>query len=100
MRILMVVVMVLLAAQQAFAVIGGGDIAMKNRGGTVTFSHDAHVNAAGLKCQDCHAKLYTNVKQHKRVSMKGMQKGRSCGACHNGKAALSVKGNCTKCHTK
>ena len=32
--------------------------------------------------------------------MKEMQKGKSCGACHNGKTAFSVKGDCTKCHKK
>jgi c(7)-type cytochrome triheme protein len=54
----------------------------------------------GQKCQECHPKLYTNAKQHKKVSMKEMQKGKSCGACHNGKIAFSVKGDCGKCHTK
>jgi c(7)-type cytochrome triheme protein len=27
-----------------------------------------------------------------------MEKGRSCGACHDGKAAFSVKANCASCH--
>jgi c(7)-type cytochrome triheme protein len=32
--------------------------------------------------------------------MKQMEKGKSCGACHDGKKAFSVKGDCAKCHTK
>ncbi len=32
--------------------------------------------------------------------MKQMQQGKSCGACHNGKKAFSVKGDCVKCHKK
>jgi c(7)-type cytochrome triheme protein len=54
----------------------------------------------GLKCTNCHDKLYTNAKQHKKNTMKQMQKGKSCGACHNGKAAFGVAGDCAKCHKK
>jgi c(7)-type cytochrome triheme protein len=32
--------------------------------------------------------------------MKAMEQGKSCGACHNGKVAFSVKENCESCHTK
>ena len=90
----------LLVASQSFATVGGGDVTLKNRGGDVVFSHDAHVSGAEQKCTSCHAKLYTNAKQHKKVTMKEMQKGKSCGACHNGKTAFSVKGDCAKCHKK
>ncbi len=89
-----------LIASQAFAMIGGGDVALKNKGGNVVFSHDAHVDGVALKCQECHPKLFTNAKQHKKVTMKEMQKGKSCGACHDGKKAFSVKGDCAKCHKK
>jgi c(7)-type cytochrome triheme protein len=30
--------------------------------------------------------------------MADMQKGFSCGACHNGTRAFSVKANCSRCH--
>jgi len=30
--------------------------------------------------------------------MKAMESGKSCGACHDGKTAFSVKGDCAKCH--
>lgn len=81
-------------------VVGGGDITLKNKGGDVMFSHEAHVNGMAQACTECHDKLYTSSKQHKTVTMKQMQKGKSCGACHNGKKAFSVKGDCAKCHKK
>lgn len=100
-RILAVAVCVVLTtAGGALAAIGGGDITMKNKGGDVLFSHDAHVAGMSVACVKCHDKLYTSVKQHKAVTMKQMQKGKSCGSCHNGKTAFSVKGDCAKCHKK
>jgi len=90
----------LLACTAAFAAVGGGDVTLKNKKGDVVFRHDAHVAGMGLKCTSCHDKLYTNAKQHKKVTMKEMQKGKSCGACHNGKTAFSVKADCAKCHKK
>jgi c(7)-type cytochrome triheme protein len=91
---------ILLVASFAVASVGGGDLTLKSKGGNVLFSHDAHVSGAGQKCTACHDKLYTSAKQHKAVSMKDMQKGKSCGNCHNGKIAFSVKGDCAKCHKK
>ena len=93
-------VLVMLSGSVAFAGVGGGDVTIKNKGGDTVFSHENHVAGAGLKCQDCHAKLYTNTKQHKAVTMKAMEQGKSCGACHNGKKAFSVKENCESCHKK
>lgn len=90
----------LVTAGVASAAVGGGDIPLKNKGGDVVFSHEAHVARMSLKCTECHDKLYTSTKKHKKVSMKEMQKGKSCGACHNGKKAFSVKSDCAKCHSK
>ncbi|HBG06675.1 MAG: hypothetical protein A2075_10185 [Geobacteraceae bacterium GWC2_58_44] len=84
----------------ALATVGGGDISLENRGGTVEFSHDLHVSEVGLGCKECHTKLYLDIKRHRQATMKEMQKGKSCGACHNGKKAFSVKGACAKCHRK
>ena len=95
-----IVIAVLLAATSAFAAVGGGDVTLKNKGGDVIFSHEAHVAGMNLKCVQCHDKPYTNARQHKKVVMKAMQKGKSCGACHDGKKAFSVKGDCAKCHKK
>ena len=94
------VIVLLLLATPVMATVGGGDIMLKNKGGDTLFSHEAHVAKVGLKCTKCHDKLFSNTKQHKKVTMKEMQRGKSCGACHNGKTAFSVRGDCIKCHKK
>ena len=70
----------------------------KMGGTTVTFSSDMHV-AKGLKCMDCHKSIFKmaagSLKQpipHKT--------GDSCGACHDGEKAPSVKKDCKFCHKK
>jgi len=98
MKLALTAVLVLMCGGVAFAGVGGGDVTMKNKGGAVLFSHAAHVDAAGLKCLECHPKIYKNAKQHNAISMKEMEKGKSCGACHNGKAAFGLKDNCKSCH--
>ncbi|QXE91427.1 cytochrome c3 family protein [Geomonas subterranea] len=95
-----VTVLILLAASAATAIVGGGEITLHSKGGNVLFSHDSHVGGGQLSCTECHDKLYLTIKQHKKVTMKQMQQGKSCGACHNGKKAFSVKGQCAKCHKK
>ena len=69
----------------------------KSSKGTIIghFSHEFHT--AAYSCNDCHTKLYP-YGSGKRVTMKEMEKGASCGACHDGKSAFSVKGDCLKCH--
>lgn len=96
----LMVVMLLGISTTASAAVGGGDVLLKNKGGDVVFSHETHVVGMNLKCTQCHDRLYTNAKKHKKVSMKEMQKGKSCGACHDGKTAFSVKGDCATCHKK
>ncbi|MFZ3208685.1 MAG: cytochrome c3 family protein [Geobacteraceae bacterium] len=64
---------------------------------TVVFSHDIHIAKTAGKCRNCHnGKVITGRKI--KVSMAQMEKGESCGACHNGKKAFSVDGNCGNCH--
>ena len=98
--VLAVSAVLVMMAVPAFAAVGGGELTVKNKGGDVVFSHELHVAGLAQTCQACHPKLYTTSKQHKPVIMKAMQTGASCGACHNGAKAFSVKGNCAKCHTK
>lgn len=66
--------------------------------GNVSFSHTKH----GANCGQCHPKIFKkkNDKSNRRrhVTMIQMEKGRGCGACHNGKKAFSVKGDCVTCH--
>lgn len=100
MRMIITAILILLSGSVAFAVVGGGDLSMKNEGGDVVFSHEAHVKTAGLKCHDCHAKIYLNSKNHMTVTMAEMEKGQSCGTCHDDTAAFGVRENCEKCHAQ
>ena len=85
----------------AGAIVGGGDITLREKkAGDVVFSHENHVSGASLKCTDCHSVPYVTQQKHKRVTMAEMQKGASCGLCHNGKKAFSSDSNCNKCHKK
>jgi len=92
-------VLCLSAASTGQAAVGGGDIDFAVTGaGAVVYSHDAHVTKAGLKCSDCHYKIFNAAAGDKQSTMADMEKGRSCGACHNGTRAFDVKANCQKCH--
>jgi c(7)-type cytochrome triheme protein len=62
--------------------------------GAVVFSHSVH----GAQCAGCHPKIFRKKSNSNHVDMKAMEEGKSCGACHNGKKAFSVTGNCTICH--
>jgi len=63
--------------------------------GPTLFSHTKHI--AAYRCENCHTELYATKKQAKPVSMADMNKGKSCGACHDGKKAFPIK-NCAGCH--
>ena len=62
--------------------------------GQVVFSHVKH----GTNCNECHPKIFQKKNNSNHVSMKLMERGRSCGACHNGRKAFAVTGDCDKCH--
>jgi len=73
-----------------------GVITFKNEGGEVKFSHEFHLGM--YKCADCHTNLFPYKADVQHIGMGGMEQGRSCGACHNGKDAFNVKTDCDKCH--
>jgi c(7)-type cytochrome triheme protein len=78
--------------------VGGGDLVFDVKdAGRVVFSHDRHVVAARIGCRECHPRLYLDVARSKPATMKEMEKGKSCGACHTGKRAFGLD-DCTKCH--
>lgn len=64
--------------------------------GNVLFKHSEHTGLYG--CEKCHPKLYPTGRSKSKVSMKAMEKGKSCGACHDGKTAFTVAENCATCH--
>ena len=62
--------------------------------GKILFTHNVH----GTDCAMCHPKIFIKKNNSNHVSMKAMEKGKSCGACHNGKKVFSVTENCLTCH--
>jgi c(7)-type cytochrome triheme protein len=64
----------------------------------VVFSHDTHL-AKNKDCKTCHSAIF-NLSKKRTFSMAEMEKGLSCGTCHNGKKAFSVATDkdCSKCH--
>ena len=72
------------------------DINFKTDMGQAKFSHDRHLGT--FKCADCHTKRFLYVAGVKRYTMGDMEEGKSCGGCHDGKSAFTVKEFCIKCH--
>ena len=66
--------------------------------GNVNFSHKNHTSL--YKCGECHTDIFKTTRSKTRVSMKEMEAGKSCGACHEGKTAFGVAADkdCDKCH--
>jgi c(7)-type cytochrome triheme protein len=64
--------------------------------GDVLFSHKFHTGM--YSCSECHPKIYIPGEGNKSASMAEMEGQKSCGACHDGKSAFTVKENCEKCH--
>jgi c(7)-type cytochrome triheme protein len=69
--------------------------------GKVTFSHTTHVDSGKPDCTGCHPGLFKILKSTPStdgtILHAKMDKGRQCGACHNGKAAFGFD-DCTACH--
>lgn len=66
--------------------------------GKVVFNHNQHFKQASIKsnCKVCHNGIF-NLRAKKRYTMAAMQKGQSCGACHDGKQTFAITA-CIKCH--
>lgn len=105
MRILTAVLTILIAVVfvgSAMAVPAGKTIEYAGGGfGKVTFDGKIHADK-GLKCNDCHTKIFQMKKGSVKITMADMNAGKNCGECHNGKKAFksSDAANCAKCHKK
>jgi len=101
--IVLALVVVLAMAAVAFAVPAGKTVEFDGKGGgKVVFDGKVHADK-GNKCADCHQSgLFKMKKGADVLTMKDMEAGKNCGACHNGTKAFSVKdaANCGKCHKK
>jgi len=59
------------------------------------FDHSTH--SKRNTCRDCHPGVFVMKKGLNKMTMEDINKGLSCGVCHNGKRAFSAD-NCTACH--
>ncbi|UPU35335.1 cytochrome c3 family protein [Geomonas paludis] len=90
---------VVMAAAQAMAVSAGKSVEWPTSMGKVTFKGDDHAGK-GLKCNECHTKIFKMKKGSTQMKMADINAGKYCGECHNGKKAFKPAGNCAKCHKK
>ncbi len=63
--------------------------------GDVVFSHKFHTTA--FSCDQCHPDIFQMKKTKGKMTMDDINKGKYCGACHNGNMA-SPATECGKCH--
>lgn len=94
-----VTVIMVLAAAQAMAVSVGKSVEWNTSMGKVVFKGDDHAGK-GLKCAECHSKIFKMKKGATEMKMADINAGKFCGECHNGKKAFKSAGNCAKCHKK
>ncbi len=69
--------------------------------GKVVFDGKTHADK-GLKCSDCHTKVFKMKKGADVMKMEDINAGKFCGECHNGTKAFKASdpANCAKCHKK
>jgi len=70
--------------------------------GKVTFDHSSHVDESAPSCTSCHPKVFSILKAGGSVdgtpiTHAAMEKGKSCGACHDGKKSFGID-DCSLCH--
>lgn len=85
----------------AMAVQSGKTLDWDSSKGKVTFDGKIHADK-GLKCPDCHTKIFKMTKGTTAMKMADLDAGKFCGECHNGTKAFKTKdnANCAKCHKK
>ena len=66
----------------------------------VMFRHETHVDTTAPRCTGCHPGTFPILKRGGPVTHADMEAGRSCGACHDGRAAFSAADSdaCEFCH--
>lgn len=98
-------VMVVLAGgifvSYAQAIQPGKTVTWNTPMGKVVFDGKNHAEA-GVKCLDCHSKIFKMKKGSTKMTMSDINEGKYCGKCHNGTRAFSAKdtANCGECHKK
>ncbi len=87
---------------ESFAVPPGKTVEFKDgSAGKVVFSGSIH-SEKGLKCADCHPKIFPMKRTTEELKMSDLNTGKYCGECHNGKRAFATSdpNSCSKCHKK
>lgn len=97
----MVVLFAAVLVTEVDAVPSGKTVGWESPMGKVAFDGKIHADK-GLKCQDCHAKIFKMKKGAAAMKMADINAGKFCGECHNGTRAFATndQGNCAKCHKK
>jgi c(7)-type cytochrome triheme protein len=100
--VMTVVILVIVAfVGSALAVPPGKTVEYEGGGaGKVVFDGKIHADK-GLKCNDCHTKIFP-MKKGGKYTMADMNAGKNCGECHNGTKSFksSDPATCGKCHKK
>lgn len=100
------VVAVVAVAGVMLTVVGGFGATMRDlmyqgtSGNDMALFHgDKHLKK-GLTCKDCHnEKIFPQKKfGAAKITMKTIAAGKHCGACHDGRRAFGITGNCNRCH--
>ena len=101
--VLAVAILVIVAfVGSALAVPPGKTVEYAGGGaGKIVFDGKTHADK-GLKCNDCHTKIFQMKKGAAKITMAEMNAGKNCGECHNGTKSFksSDAANCAKCHKK
>ena len=69
--------------------------------GAVVFRHSTHAGFADMKCAACHPAPFKLLHPTRQTSHELMDKGQSCGMCHDGSHAFATAKDdmCARCHT-
>lgn len=88
-------------AGNAQAVPAGKTAEWDTPNGKVVFDGKIH-SEKGLKCLDCHSKIFKMKKGSTEMKMADINGGKFCGECHNGTKAFMTNdpSNCGRCHKK
>ena len=88
-------------ASEVLAVPVGKTLEWETANGKVTFDGKVHADK-GLKCPECHTKIFKMKKDSSEMKMDDINGGKFCGECHNGTKAFKTNDqeNCVRCHKK
>ncbi|MEW5745299.1 MAG: c(7)-type cytochrome triheme domain-containing protein [Nitrospirota bacterium] len=70
--------------------------------GKVVFDGKVHGAEKGMKCNDCHTKVFPMKKGSFKMTKDDHGKDMACGTCHNGTKTFGMTdaASCAKCHKK